>query len=256
MRPSSNIGNHPLTNSFSSAGPVVYRSLPVAIPSVSNSLFGSSAVVEKLPVKPVVPTRSSFPTVAFPALLKDPIVREEIDLQQIQKILCNLCSSCQLRRDASLCQLECVADVEDGNEQCKFTVSFWENSGKHFIQVDRQSGCPYLLRNVISKAFPEKTCANVKLFRAPKLPACMCTEEAQHIKEEDVNAVITLATSNVFEHRIQGTLVLADLCSGNTEFASTFRSCNGAARIAHLKRDSNRMIQRAVKRILTVEGVQ
>jgi hypothetical protein len=87
-----------------------------------------------------------------------------------------------------------------------------------------------------------------KLFRAPALPESL--KEESKPEPSSVESAIALATSNVYEQRVQGAVVLADLCTQSPEFASVFKSINGPERIASLQHDSNSYVQRAVSRIL------
>jgi hypothetical protein len=68
---------------------------------------------------------------------------------------------------------------------------------------------------------------------------------------ECVETALSLATSDVYEQRIQGVWTLANLCSEeNPTFSSMFKSADGPKRIGTLQSDSDCCIKRAVSKIL------
>jgi hypothetical protein len=203
------------------------------------------------------PARGKFPVVPFPGMIQNPVVKEDLDVEELQRKLVSVCASCDFKNTSSVCEFSCTAQAEDGNEQCKFVMSLWsapQCPRKCIIQVDRHAGCPFFFRQIIAKVVGapcanSETCTKKpRLFRAPALPESLKEESKPELSS--VESAIALATSNVYEQRVQGAVVLADLCTQSTEFASVFKSVNGIERIATLQHDSNSYVQRAVSRIL------
>jgi len=245
--------------------PQVQVSQPLFSKTSPSELFPSSAakpevvlrVSQQVQDKPV-----RFPVAPFSGLVQNPIVKENVDVHEVETLLRAVCSTVEFRCTASTCEFVCVAEAHDGNEQCKFAVSFWgipHSPSKCLIQVDRHAGCPFFFRQIVSKTVGTP-CSNgdsceskskqaPRLFRAPKLPEAF-TEEKAPVDSAAVESAIALATSNIHEQRLQGALVLADLCAESKGFSEVFKSVNGVERIACLKTDSNSYIQRAVSRIL------
>ena len=249
----------PITMASTSSSRTVYRSLPVAASPVQFSRMGempsapakqTASFSTSAPIKPAY----KFPAVPFECMLQNPLIKEEVDVEELQRTLSKVCATCELRRTPSICELSCTAMAEDGNEQCKFTISIWTtHHEKILLQVDRLSGCPFFFRQTIAKTLmgklPEQ-CKLKRLFRAPPLPESLKDESPSEVDVSSVESAIAQAISEVHEQRIQGALVLADLCAENPNFASVFKSINGVERIACLKNDSNSYVKRAVSRIL------
>jgi hypothetical protein len=199
-----------------------------------------------------------FPIAPFPGMIQNPIVKVDVNVEELHKALSSVCASCDLKSTATVCEFTCLAQAEDGNEQCRFVVSLFgvPNCPKTcIIQVDRHSGCPFFFRQVVTKTIGTP-CSESKsaprkpnLFRAPKLPESLSDDESKP-DASSVESVIALATSNIFEQRTQGALVLADLCAESSAFALAFKEANGVEKISCLKNDSNSYVQRAVSRIL------
>jgi hypothetical protein len=187
------------------------------------------------------------------------IWKDDVDLDDLQAKLTAACSDCKLNRTRTSCEFVCTAQADDGNEQCKFALNLWQvpsgeegAMGKYLIQVDRCAGCPYFFRQVLARMFdaPDSKKKPKTLFRVPRLPECMC-DEGSGIRPECVESAISLATSEVYEQRLQGAKVLADLCSEkNPTFAELFKAANGPARISKLQSDENCCVKRAVARVL------
>jgi hypothetical protein len=223
-------------------------------PFVVQQKSKSAATQEQ--VAPLAP-RCKFPVVPFPGMLQNPLVKEDCNVEELHRKLVSVCASCEFKNTPSICEFICVAQAEDGSEQCKFVVNLWSSPhcpNKCFIQVDRHAGCPFFFRQVLCKVVgspcaESETCAKKpRLFRAPALPESL--KEESKPDTSSVESAIALATSNVYEQRVQGAVVLADLCTQSPEFASVFKSVNGLERISMLHNDSNSYVQRAVSRIL------
>jgi len=256
----------------------VYRSLPISASLLARNASSSSTAetvpasikesliaAERKSVAEKAPASASsaipFPPVPIASLAHPMSVwLDEFDLEVTRAKLAAVCSTCELRKTASTCEYVCSAQLEDGNENCRFTLNVWRVPegeegalGKYLIQVDRNAGCPYLFRQVLAKAFdaPEiLKSTGKKLFRALPLPECLCDEGAG-IRRECVESAISLATSDLYEQRVQGVLTLASLCSEkNPTFSSLFTAANGPQRIGKLQGESDCVIKRAVARIL------
>ena len=248
----------------------VYRSLPVSASVLARN--SNSATLDSVPTlaKTAAANESSTkaanaPQIPYPPVpltclcMNNSIWRDEIDLEATLKKLQAICSRCELRRTASTCEFVCQAQAQDGNEQCSFNINVWAvpegeegAHGKYVIQVDRCAGCPYFFRTTVAKAFdvPESHKPCNKLFRVPKLPECF-NDDGEGIHMECVENALSLATSDMYEQRIQGVCTLANLCSeNNPKFTSLFKSADGPRRISTLKSDSDCCIKRAVSKIL------
>jgi hypothetical protein len=229
--------------------------------SIANKDFRQEPFVAVQQAKPTQEQQASsakkFPAVPFSGMLQNPIVKEDVNVEELHQKLKSVCASCEFTNTSTLCEFSCTAQAEDGNEQCKFIVSLWSAphcDRKCLIQIDRHAGCPFFFRQLLVRiggapcAASETSAKKPKLFRAPALPESL--KEEMSMEPTAVESAISLATSNVYEQRVQGAVVLADLCTQSPEFASLFKSINGVERIACLKNDSNSYVQRAVTRIL------
>jgi len=261
--------------------PTVYRSLAVTSPAaaVPSTLASNRVQVDKVSSLVETPPKSSAvsasdslftttdsanaiptPPVPVACLSNGAIWKNEVDIAELQKKLAKYCSRCELRRTPQTCEFDCLAEASDGVEECNFIVNLWSVPegeegalGRFLIQIDRCSGCPFFFKDILAKTFnvlrteeqPQK-----KLFRPLQLPECMC-DSGSGIKRECLENLIKLATSDVFEQRVQGVLALADLCARDKNFAAVFKSVDGPNRIAKLQNDSDCCIKRAVARILS-----
>ena len=242
--------------------PTVYRSLPVTA-SVQAARTGSP--IEKPSVEAAVRPKPDFPYPVAPLssflASSNTLWKNELDLQSFKERLFTLCSTVELKQDDSRCEFHCSAEAKDGNEVVSFVVSIWsvpENDlniqEKILLQIDRVSGCPYFFRQLTAqfagKSTSEESCCKKKLFRCPKLPESF-NDQGDGIKKECVETALNLATSDIYEQRVQGAMVLADLCNQNQEgFLQRFKEAHGMERLSTLRQDSDCFIRKALGRII------
>jgi len=248
----------------------VYRSLPVSasLAARNSSSSPNAETVSSLKQQQQQPENKAatsslpFPPVPVASLNTDEALWfNEIDVEGVRKKLEAVSQKCELRRTPTACELVCTAQADDGLEVCQFTMNIWQvpegevgADGKYIVVVDRSFGCPYLFKQVLSKAFSPVEGKNFnKFFRVPKLPECFC-DEGKGIKKECVENAIKLASSDIYEQRRQGLCALATLSSEENEgFKAMFKSVDGPLRIKKLQTEaseSDSFIKRAIDRIL------
>jgi len=245
----------------------VYRSLPVSATALSRGNSSLEVSVPKTAAKATSHLNANAPKIPYPPVPaaslggNDCIWIDEIDLRDYETKLSSACTKCELVRNEKTCEFVCAVQAPDGNEECNFVLRVWAipeddegAKGKFFVEVNRISGCACLFRQALHKAFG-KPCTRkcqYSSFRAPELPKSLC-DDGSGMKQECVENLLSLATSPVYEQRLQGLCALADLCaSSNSRFRSFFVSADGPSKIGSLQSDSDPCVKKVVSRIMTL----